>query len=108
MPGYRVRMRFREEGLYAFRFDLNNDAREELTFKVRFGEVAHADAGEHQHVQTFEVRRATGKPALHGADGEVLLAGRTGEVTKSNSGARAFAGLAPDLFAGDAAALGAF
>jgi hypothetical protein len=29
---------FREEGLYAFRFDLNDDAREEVTFKIRFGE----------------------------------------------------------------------
>ena len=28
---------FREEGLYAFRFDLNGDAREELAFKVTFG-----------------------------------------------------------------------
>ena len=28
---------FRDEGLYAFRFDLNGDAREELAFKVRFG-----------------------------------------------------------------------
>ena len=27
------------EGLYAFRFDLNGDAREEVTFKFRFGEV---------------------------------------------------------------------
>ena len=25
---------FREEGLYAFRFDLDNDAREELSFKL--------------------------------------------------------------------------
>ena len=30
----------REEALYAFRFDLNHDARKELTFKVRFGPVA--------------------------------------------------------------------
>ena len=29
--------KFRDEGLYAFRFDLNGDAREELTFKFRFG-----------------------------------------------------------------------
>ena len=30
---------FRDEGLYAFSFDLNGDAREELSFKVRFGAV---------------------------------------------------------------------
>ena len=29
---------FREEGLYAFRFDLNDDSREEVTFKIRFGD----------------------------------------------------------------------
>jgi hypothetical protein len=33
---------FRDEGLYAFRFDLNGDAREEVTFKVRFSEAFHA------------------------------------------------------------------
>ena len=32
---------FREEGLYAFRFDLNDDSREEVTLKIRFGEVTH-------------------------------------------------------------------
>src|SRR5712664_774611 len=66
---------FREEGLYAFRFDLNNDAREELTFKVQFGVVAHANGDEHKHLQTFEVRRATGQAALRGAGGELILTG---------------------------------
>jgi hypothetical protein len=99
---------FRDEALYAFRFDLNSDAREELTFKVRFGEVAHADGSERQHVQTFEVRRATGQEALRGADGALVAAGKTGEVTKADNGVMVFAGLAPDLFAGDAAALGVF
>src|SRR5271170_2687710 len=60
---------FRDEGLYAFRFDLNGDAREEVTFKVRFGAVEHEDGDEHRHVQTFEVRRATGADALRGAGG---------------------------------------
>src|SRR6201988_5367237 len=49
----------RDEGLYAFRFDLNGDAKEEVTFKFRFGEVRHANDDEHQHVQDFHVRRAT-------------------------------------------------
>jgi hypothetical protein len=35
------------EGLYAFRFDLNGDAREEITFKFRFGEPRHGDGSEH-------------------------------------------------------------
>jgi hypothetical protein len=37
-----------------------------------------------------------------------LVGGRTGQTAMTESGIRAFAGLAPDLFAGDAAALGAF
>ena len=48
---------FREEGLYAFRFDLNDDAREEVTFKIRFGEVMHA-AGE-QRLGGFHQIRPT-------------------------------------------------
>jgi hypothetical protein len=99
---------FRDEGLYAFRFDLNGDAVEELTFKVRFGVVSHVDGDEHKHVQSFEIRRATGRSAVQGADGDVVLAGRTGEVTKTASGVVAFAGLAPDLFAGDATAISEF
>ena len=48
---------FRDEGLYAFRFDLDGDAREELCFTMRFGAVLHGD--DHAHVQSFEVRRAS-------------------------------------------------
>lgn len=97
---------FREEAIYAFRFDLNNDACEELTFKVRFGAVANANG--HTHFQTFEVRSAAGDAALRGVDGELIVAGRTGEVANGDAGVMVFAGLAPDLFAGDAAALGSF
>jgi Domain of unknown function (DUF4331) len=99
---------FREEGLYAFRFDLNNDAREEVTFKVRFGPVSHADGGGHQHVQTFEVRRAVGEAALSGEHGEIIASGRTDQSLKTDQGISFFAGLSPDLFAGDGAALGIF
>jgi hypothetical protein len=99
---------FREEGLYSFRFDLNGDAREDVTFKIRFSEVTHNADDEARHVQRFEVRRATGDLALRGADGEVLLGGCTGQIARTESGIRAFAGLVPDLFAGDAAALGVF
>jgi hypothetical protein len=99
---------FREEGLYSFRFDLNGDAREDVTFKIRFGEVTHSAVDEHRHVQSFEVRRATGQIALKGADGELLVVGRTGQIAMTESGTRVFAGLAPDLFVGDAAALGVF
>ena len=46
---------FRDEGLYVFRFDLNGDAREEVTFKTRFGEVTHAAGNEHRHTQSFDL-----------------------------------------------------
>src|ERR1700753_594216 len=54
----------RDEALYAFRFDLNEDAKEELAFKIRFGKVEHADGDEHLHVQYFEIRRSTGVQAV--------------------------------------------
>ena len=99
---------FHEEGLYAFRFALDRSAKAELAFKVRFGAVEHGDSAEHQHIQHFDVRRATGPAALQGVDGELIISGRTGEVARSAHGVAAYAGLAPDLFAGDAAALGVF
>jgi hypothetical protein len=99
---------FREEGLYAFRFDLDGDAREELTFKVRFGAVSHSDDKDHAHAQSFEVRRASGPAAASGADGGLIAAGQTGQVAEAELGVKAFAGVAPDLFAGDATALGEF
>lgn len=98
---------FRDEGLYAIRFDLNGDAKEEVTFKFRFGDVGHADNDEHTHVQEFKVRRATGSEAVRGDAGEILIEGATGAI-ESESGFRAYAGLAPDMFAGDAVALHAF
>ena len=98
---------FRDEAIYAFRFDLDADHREDLTFKVRFGAVEHAAGDEHRHVQAFEVRRAAGAAALNGAEGELIIQGTTGEIV-TTAGMMAFAGLASDLFAGDGAALGAF
>ena len=99
---------FRDEGLYAFRFDTNRDLREDVAFKVQFGAPAHADGGEHRHVQTFAVRRATGVDALKGAAGELIISGNTEHVVKADQGCLAYAGLAPDLFASDGAGFGAF
>ncbi len=84
------------EGLYAFRFDLNGDAREEVTFKFRFGEPRHGDGSE--HIQPFVVRKATGDEALRGDDGESLIEGETGSVA-TDSDLRAYVGIAPELFA---------
>jgi hypothetical protein len=86
------------EGLYAFRFDLNGDAREEVTFKFRFGEPRHADGSGHSHIQPFVVRKATGNDALRGNAGETLVEGETGSVA-TDSDVRAYVGIAPDLFA---------
>jgi len=85
------------EGLYAFRFDLNADAREEVAFKFGFGEPRHAEGNEHAHIQKFQVLRATGN-SLGGVAGEVLLEGETEKISVK-SGVRAFVGIAPDLFA---------
>jgi hypothetical protein len=86
------------EGLYAFRFDLNGDAREEVTFKFRFGEPRHGDGSEHTHIQPFVVRKATGNDALRGDAGESLVEGETGSVA-TDANLRAYVGIAPDLFA---------
>ena len=101
---------FHEEGLYAFRFDVNDDAHEEVTFKIRFGEVGHADGEgpEGRHVQTLEVRRATGRDAAEGTDGEVIASGATGRIVAGDAGVRIFAGLAPDLFAANRPGFAAF
>src|ERR1700761_5749823 len=50
-----------DEALYAFRFDLDGDAREDVVFKFRFGLPKHVDGEEHKHVQPFQVRRAAGE-----------------------------------------------
>ena len=78
-------------------------------WRDRDGRMArHADGGEHRHVQTFAVRRATGADALKGAAGELIISGNTGRVVKADQGCLAYAGLAPDLFASDGAGFGAF
>jgi hypothetical protein len=95
------------EGLYAFRFDLNDDAREELAFKFSFGPPRHGEGNEHVHIQEFQVRKAVGEAATHGVAGELLIEGETGKVHR-RGGVRVYVGLAPELFAGDAFALHAF
>lgn len=89
------------EGLYAFRFDLNGDAREDVTFKFRFGQPRHGDGSEHTHIQPFVVRRATGDDALRGDAGKSLVESETGSIA-TNSDLRAYVGIAPDLFAANA------
>jgi Domain of unknown function (DUF4331) len=99
---------FRDEAIYAFRFDLNGDAKEELAFKVKFGGVEHADGDGHRHLQHFEIRLSIGAQTLKGFDGQLIATGVTGARISETDGVKAFAGLAPDLFAGDSAALRKF
>jgi Domain of unknown function (DUF4331) len=101
---------FHEEGLYAFRFDVNDDAHEEVTFKIRFGEAGHAEdqGSEGRNVQTLQVRRATGKDAAGGTEGEAIASGTTGRIIAGDAGVRIFAGLAPDLFAANKTGIDAF
>src|ERR1700733_9133791 len=80
---------FRDEAVYAFRFDTDRDLREDVAFKVQFGAPAHADGGEPRHVQTFAVRRATGADALKGAagGGQIFLdKGRGGKKEEGGAG----------------------
>src|ERR1700722_6876206 len=85
---------FHPEGRYAIRFDTSGDAKEEVVFKLRFGDVEHAAGDDHRHVQSFKVVRATGQdiPELNG---EVLVEGSRDEITTANS-VQAFAGLVPE------------
>jgi Domain of unknown function (DUF4331) len=97
---------FHEEGLFAFRFDLDGDATEEVSFKVRFGEVGHdADGG---HTQAYQVLRSTGQNAVAGADGDVLAEGQVGQVATGDWEVQAYAGLAADMFFANREGLHAF
>jgi hypothetical protein len=91
---------FHPEGLYAIRIDTNGDAKEELAFKFRFGNPEHSDGDQHRHVQSFKVIRAVGAE-MPGTAGEVLVEGHTGAILTVGK-IRAFAGLVPELWAGDA------
>ena len=91
-----------DEALYAFRFDLDGDAHEDVVFKFRFGHPKHAEGDEHKHVQTFQVRRAVGEQ-IGGDAGELLAEGVTGGVS-SSAEVSAFAGIAPEMWAADAIA----
>ncbi len=99
---------FRDEAVYAFRFDTDGDRCEDVSFKVRFGEIFHetSNTGKLNHIQRFEVRRANHLPA--GLGGDVLASGQTNEVVSGENGVRVFAAVVDDPFAGDAAALEAF
>lgn len=90
------------EGIYAFRFDTDGDAREDVIFKFRFQPPRHDGSDKRRHIQDFTVVRASGDQ-MAGTDGEPLLAGMTGGISEADGGdIRVFVGLAPELWAADA------
>ncbi len=99
---------FRDEALYVFRFDTDGDRLEDVSFKVRFGDVVHNPEAVDGHAQSFEVRYATGGDAVTGADGQLVASGATGSTILGESGLRVFAGVVNDVFGGDAAAVTEF
>jgi hypothetical protein len=86
-PGYHP------EGFYEFKIDLDHDAVEELTYRIRFDERdAHGK-------QRFTLHRISGDDAADpDARGEVVAQGSTDETVTTSSGIRVWAGKAGDPF----------
>ncbi len=98
---------FRDEAIYAFRFDTDDDRDEDVSFKVRFDDATEAasEGLARAVAQSFEVRRADHAP--DGLRGDLLASGiadRPGGDTGQH-GVHAFAGIVNDPFVGDAVAL---
>ena len=84
---------FHPEGMYEFKIDLNGDAVEEITYRVKFDE---RDAGGRQRMT---LHRIDGVQATDPhASGTLLLNGTSGEVSSSPTGVRIWAGRAGDPF----------
>lgn len=87
VPGYHP------EGMYEFKVDANNDAIEEVTYRLTF------DERDNRGNQRYVVRRIQGHDAVDPhAPGTVLAAGVTGEPTVTPTGLRVWAGKAGDPF----------
>lgn len=81
------------EGMYEFKIDLNGDAIEDLTYRLKFKE-----RDEHGN-QAYTVWRLTGADAANpAAAGTVVAQGTTGETVTTPSGLRVWAGKAGDPF----------
>lgn len=100
---------FRDEALYVFRVDTDGDRHENVAFKIRAGDIVHVPTADGEaHAQRVEVRYATGANATSGTDGQVIASGTTGSTILGDGGVRVFAGVAQDVFGGDAAAVAEF
>ena len=87
IPGYHP------EGRYEFKIDLNDDAIEELTYRITFDQRDLAGK------QRFVLRRITGADAAEpNAAGTVVTQGATGEAVTTPAGVRIWTGKAGDPF----------
>jgi Domain of unknown function (DUF4331) len=89
------------EGLYAFRFDTDGDACEDIVFKFLFDEPHHVDGDESRHGQHFRVLRAVGDQ-IPGDGGQLVAEGTVGQPTASRGGVQVYVGRAAELWAADA------
>jgi hypothetical protein len=84
---------FHPEGMYEFKVDLNDDAVEDVTYRVKFG---HRDD---QGKQRLDLYRIEGREAADPhSKGVLLLTGSTEQVVNNANGLRVWAGRAGDPF----------
>lgn len=93
---------FRPDALYEFVVASDGGTREDIAFRITFGEPDEAGN------QQVRVLHAEGTTARQGTEGTQLGEGRTGAVFSLGSEGLAWAGLAADPFTADGAALAAF
>jgi hypothetical protein len=89
------------EGLYAFRFDTDDDAREDIAFKILFDEPHHLDGDDTRDGQCFRVLHAVGDE-IPGYGGRLAAEGTVGEQAANADGIKAYVGRAAELWAADA------
>jgi hypothetical protein len=89
---------FHPDVVYEFKIDTNEDAVEDVSYRIRFG------APDANGEQSLTVLRAAGESARSGADGEPLARGQTNEEVRLTMGGRVWAGLRADAFYADGAA----
>ena len=93
---------FHPEALYEFKVDTDQDAVEDITFRISFGH------GESDGRQALVLRRLDGHEARdRSAEGVILAQGYTGDQIKSEGGARVWAGIAGEPFYIEPTVLGA-
>jgi hypothetical protein len=87
VPGYHP------EGMYEFKIDLDGNAKEDITYRLTFGERDSAG------MQAVELRQLTGPAAADAhAGGSLIAQGSTEQIISSHDGVRAWTGRAGDPF----------